>query len=223
MKKIKPHKISTLNKVIIITLLSVSVVFVLQVIIAGRILISGSRNAARNLYAVQVNRISDSIKNSMDYISSFMNFAKQSFSVLNPKSKNADQLASDNLQAMLDISPNIYSAWLVLEKGRFYEDDYYIRDLVKYNGTAVELDRNHLQNDLNNPGNAQWFFNPMSTGEKYFMDVHRCDYGNGSAPVYAATLSVPIKSGGETIGVCGVDIVFYNMNGLAEIHKENQS
>jgi signal transduction histidine kinase/CheY-like chemotaxis protein/HPt (histidine-containing phosphotransfer) domain-containing protein len=75
--KVKPHKflklpafkISTLNKIILTTVLSVSVVFVLQLIIVGRMLLSQSANTTRLLYELYVGRITETIRSNIGFLS----------------------------------------------------------------------------------------------------------------------------------------------------------
>ena len=71
------QRLSTLNKVILTTLVSVLIVFTLQVILVGRVLLSGSRNTARSLYAIHVDHIADSIRSNMGFISNVLSITQQ--------------------------------------------------------------------------------------------------------------------------------------------------
>jgi len=222
MKKRKLPRLSTLNKAILTTLLSVSVVFILQVMIAGNILLTNSRNATRGLYSVHVNRITDSIMSNVSFLSNLLKFAQQSFKALDPQSGNTETLAEKTLLAMIDMSPSIYSVWLVLEKGMYYEDNYYIKDFVLHNDVLIEVDPAHLKNDLKDQESASWYFEPLTTGRPFFVDAYLYDYGIGVEPIYTSTISVPIIVNGKIIGVCGVDFVYHEMLDLTIIHEERQ-
>ena len=214
--------ISTLNRIVLTTLLSVTVVFVLQVAIVGRILHSDSRNNARRLYAIHVDRIADSIRDNMGFLSNMLNFAQQSFTALESNSIDVYAMAEKTLLAMMDFSPGVYSAWLILEKGVYYEDRHFFIEHIRHNNDLIKLARTHPEIDIENPENSPWYFFPLTTERAFFDDVRFYDYGIGREPVYSSRISVPVKLDDKIIGVCGVDVIYRDMFELIEPNEEMQ-
>ncbi|MCL2705625.1 MAG: ATP-binding protein [Spirochaetaceae bacterium] len=222
MVKRKLPKLSTLSAVIIITLFSVSVVFFLQVVMAGRILVASSRTTSRLLYQIHASRITDSIRRNMDFISDVLYLSHQLFAEFDTHSSDVEALTEKTLIEMINLSPNVYSAWCIIEKGAYFEDRYYIKDFVKHEGVLIEVDSSHLESDLEDPENAPWYFESLLSGEIHFDDIDLYDYGIGEDPIYSSTISIPIKSNGEVIGVCGIDIIYQDMFDLTDIYEENK-
>jgi len=158
----------------------------------------------------------------VSFLSNLLKFAQHSFKALDPRSGNTEALVEKTLLAMIDMSPSIYSLWLVLEKGAYYEDRYYIKDFVLHNGVLIEIDPAHLKNDIKEKENAPWYFVPLITGKPFFVDAYLYDYGIGVEPIYTSTISVPIIANGKIKGVCGLDFVYHDMLDLNLIHEERQ-
>ena len=225
MKKLKLPKmpgagISTLNRIVLTTLLSVTVVFILQVAIIGRILYSESRKTARLLYSIHADRITDSIRGNMGFLFNMLNFAQQSFTALESSPLDAYTTAETTLLAIMNFSPGVCRAWLAIKEGVHYEGSYFIVDFIRHGGELIKNDRARMERELQTPGNALWYYMPLATGRAFFEDVRLYDYGTGYEPVYSSKISVPIVVNGKIIGVCGVDIIYRNMFDLIELHEE---
>jgi len=213
-------KISAINRTIISTMLSVFVVFGLLTVILVRILLGTSVNAARETYAEDAYYITQSVKDSMSLMTNMLQLTQQSLASLDFRSTGADTSAGNILLAMMELSPNVYSAWFGLEKG-VYSDHRHFKSYIRHNGGVVtEIDNLQDPETLDNPDISPWYAQPLLSGESYFDNLDLYDYGEEDGPVYAATISIPIRSSGKIIGVCGVDITYRGMLALASLQDE---
>ena len=211
MKKPKPLKLSTLNRIILTTLFSAFIVFCAVIMLISNILLDYSMRNARVMDTEQADQITNSVRNSMYFMTSLLNMTQQSISELDPNSAASEASAVKILKAMLDLTPNVYSAWFIFEKGNYRSDDYYIKEFVKKNGVVIENSSPASKESIEDPGTYLWYSQPLTTGKIYFEDGKFYDYGNKDGVVFTATLSVPIRVKGKIVGVCGIDLTYDDM------------
>ena len=211
MKKNKPRRLTTFNKVILTILLSFLFIFALIILLVTNTLLTQSKNTARDLNREQGDYITNSVKNNMQYLSGLLNLTQQSLAELDHNSPTADTAAEKILVTMLDLAPNTYCAWFIFEKGKYYKDRHYMKEFIKEDGVITENYSPNSEEELEDPDNNPWYFTPLKTGEIFFDNGAFYDYGTGEGEIFTATLSVPIKTNGEVVGVCGVDLVYSDM------------
>ena len=224
MKTFKLLKLSALNKIILTTLAAITAVFVIQIIMMGRILNSSSRNTAITMYEAHVIHITEMIGGSLRSINNSLELIQQMIAMLDPHSPYAPVVSERIMLGMMDLKKNVYNSWFVFDKGLFHEDKYFIRDYVRHDGNIVRVDDWHIESRLDDPQSSPWFFEPFTTGNKFFESMSRYDYdyGFGETPVYTFTISVPILADGQIIGVCGMEIIFDDMFTLIDVTRERE-
>ena len=203
-----PQKNSTLNKVMLTTLVSVLAVFFMMIILAANILLNHSKNSARENETGHSDHIANSVMNSLYFMSSLMNMTRQSLSELDPRSGTAESSAENILYTLMELTPDVYCGWFIFEKG-FYDDDrFYAKEFIKKDGAITEnlnFSYGQMQEVLHK---NQWYSEPLRTGEIFFDEGDFHDYGHGDEKIFAATISIPIEKDGRIAGVCGVDMIY---------------
>ncbi|MCL2070104.1 MAG: ATP-binding protein [Treponema sp.] len=220
MKTSKLLKLSAINKIILVTLAAITAVFILQILMLGRILISSGRNNAITMYEAHVIHITDLIGGNLLSINNSLDLTQQMLAMLDPNSPYADIVAGRILFGMMELKENIYNAWFVFDKGLFCQDRYFIRDFIRHDGIIVEIDSQQIESLLEEPQDAAWFWQPFTTGNRFFDDVSLYDYRLGDGQIYTSTISVPIAAEGRIVGVCGIDFIYEDMFSLIDIHRE---
>ena len=211
MRKNKPRRLTTFNKIILTILLSFLIIFGLIILLVTNILLTQSKDEARALNREQADYITNSVKNNMHYMAGLLNITQQSLSELDHNSATSDTAAEKILVTMLDLAPNVYCAWFIFEKGMYFEDHYYMKEFIKKDGVITENYSPNSEEELEDPENNPWYFTPLKTGEIFFDNGAFYDYGTEEGEIFTATLSVPIKTNGEVVGICGVDLVYSDM------------
>ena len=136
----KIHRVSTINKIIFITLAAVFITFCLMIMLAANILLKDSMDNAKKMDKAHAEHIVNSVKNNLNNITSLLFLTQQVLGALDPHSVEAELLADKSLTAMLDFNLNVYCAWFIFEKGAFYEDRYYSREFIKQNDLLRKME-----------------------------------------------------------------------------------
>ncbi|MCL2879591.1 MAG: ATP-binding protein [Treponema sp.] len=219
MKKNKVLRLSTLNRIILTTLIAVLIIFSLLITLVTNILLSSSIKTAKAMYNSHADHIIQVVKDNMNFMSGMLNFTQQSLGMLDFKSGEVDTAADRILIAMMNLSPNVYCSWFGLEKGVRISDKRYTKSFIRQDGVITEITRPEDLETLDNPDIAPQYAVPLLTGNAYFNNVGLYDYGAGEGPVYTATVSVPIFDNGVIIGVCGVDFQYQEVFDQISLHE----
>ena len=209
----KYQKFPTMNRVIVVTLAAVTVIFALMVAYVLNYLSAKSIDRTTDEDVIEANQMALVLCDNFDYMSRLLHLTQQSFteidfrSVVDSTSSSVDSI----LKFILNFNPDIRCAWCIFEKGVYYEDGLYISEYVQQNGAIIESSSLNADEILEHPDGTLWYFEPLMTGETYFTPAELYKYSDGDEFVYVATISVPIMSNGEIIGVCGIDILYSNI------------
>ena len=144
-------KMSTLNRTVFVTMFSILAVFCIIIVLAINILLSHSKTIAREHNKEQADYITNLVTNSLYFMTSLLNFTQQSLSELDRNSASSGTSAENILITMLDLTPNVYCAWFIFEKGRFYEDEFFIREFIKRDGIIIENHTLNSSEELDDP------------------------------------------------------------------------
>ena len=219
----KGRRMTYFNQVILATLAVVMIVFALMTIVITNVLFEHSIERAKASDIEGAKQINDAIKFEFDSMSRLLKMTQKSLAELDFESKAVDASAKNLLLSLMDLCPDVHSAWFVFEKGIYNGEQYYIKELVEHDGKIIETQNSFIEEELKNRENAPWYFEPLITGEAYFSAVNLYDYKDGSGTVYTASFSVPIVAEGAVIGVCGVDMLYNVMLELVDTMHENQN
>ena len=204
-------KISTINKAIIATLLTIFIILNLLMALSANTVFKSRMEVGRERDADQAGQIAWRIKHSFYNLVNLLSLAGQSLAELNYNSQEADTVVISTLLEMIKLNTSVYDAWIIFEKGVYHEDSYYVkREFIRENGVITEIpegDEASMEQEVRDP----WYKIPITTGEVFYEYGSFYDYGEEFGELYTATISFPIISGGKTIGVCGLDIVYQDM------------
>ena len=216
-----PQRISTLNKTILFIIFSILAVFCLTVFISANILITHSKNSALIQDREQADYITETVKDNLYFMAGLLNLTQQSLSELDYNSAGAEISVKNILSTMLEFTPNVYCAWLIIEKGMFYADKIFIKEIIKTDGIISEGFNPYTEEELMDQDNNPWYFMPLKTGKDFFDNGYFYDYGTGDGEIFTATLSVPIRINGNIAGVCGVDIRYSDIFDSVHYSEKN--
>ena len=213
MTKHKIQKFSTMNKTILATLAAVIIVFALMITFILNFLFSKSIERAKDMDTDNANQITNTITNNVNHISQLLSLMQKSLAAINFQSwTDATSMSADHiLISMLDLNPNLHCAWFIFNEGIYFDDKLYTREYIQQNGVPTESFSLNADEISRDPDSALWYFEPLTTGEIYFITSEPYKYNADDELVYAATISMPISVNGEMIGVCGIDILYKDM------------
>ena len=220
MKKYKTYSLSTLNRVILTTLITVFIIFSLLIALVSNILLTNSIKTAKSIYTNRADHIIHVVKNNIDFLANMLNFTQQSLGLLDFSSDDAAVTADQILMAMMNLSPNVYCAWFGFEKGIQNPDTRFTKKFIRQNGLVLEINEPDNLETLDDPDISPYYAVPLLSGLEYFNNVSQYDYGTGDGKIYTATVSVPIFSKGSIVGVCGVDILYKGIFDQIVPHEE---
>ena len=207
---------SYLNRVILTTIISAWLVFVLVIILLANILFFKKTEVARNMAVENTVQVTELMKNNFSHIIRLLKLTQQSILGIDFNSKTMHESAKNILASMLNLDKDIYSVWFILNKGVISEDQVSIMEYINLDGKIIESHRLNNVN-LEDPTTAPWYFKPLTTGETYFTPKFYCDYDN--KPEYTAMISMPVFANGKIIGVCGVNILYNKISDIIEFYK----
>jgi len=214
---------SYLNKIILFIITTVLIIIAAETVIVTRILFTKSIEHTKAIDIDKTSQITNSIKTNFDYMTRLLNLTQQSLAELDFRLRTMNVSVSNILKTLLALNPDVSCTWLILEKGAYYEDRYYIKEFFNQNGAIIENLNPCVEKSLKDPNTTAWFFEPLKTGRIHFDPIILYDYGSG--PVYTATISAPISANGKVIGVFGLDMFYKNFLNLTidDPHKDEQS
>ena len=208
------------SKILSSMLIPFVIILVFLLWFTSGLLYENTKQVAENEAILYSNQISKIVKSTFVDNSSALVLAGEQIKSLDKTNPEYREEVEKIMTTFLRTQPNLYTAWVVLEKG-FVSDDWFMMDVADEEGDIVEVTDEEGYELLNNR-DADWYFTPFETGEFYFDNLGIYDYGDGNL-LYTSTVSYPIKQDEKTIGVIGID-AFYNnyYRFLDEIQIENK-
>ena len=209
MKKSRSQRLSTLNRVILTTLIAVSIVFTMLIALVSNVLLTNSTKTAKSMYQNHADYIIQAVKDNMNFMASMLSFTQQSLGLLDFNANDFDIAADQIVKAMMDLSPNVYCSWFGFEKGIHNPNKRYTKKYIRNKGVVTEIADPDDLDTLDNTEISPHYANPLKNRHAHFNYLRLYDYGIGEGKIYTATVSVPILSpDGTPIGVCGVDVLY---------------
>lgn len=173
------------------------------------ILYQNAKQLAENESMFYANQISTIVRSTFVDNSSALVLAGEQIKALDRKDPLYREKAKEVLATFLKTQPDIFFAWIILNKGVVTEEWFTIDLEAEGNGVITEIFDEVGYELLETKGEAPWYSVPMETGEFYFDNLGVYDYGDGNMQ-YTSTVSYPIKQGNEIIGVIGTDAFYKN-------------
>ncbi|MCL1928640.1 MAG: ATP-binding protein [Treponema sp.] len=209
MERNKPQRISTINKAIITTLISVFIILNLLMALSANTVFTSRLEIAKERDADQAEQIARWVRHSFNNVVNLLSFTARSLADLAYTSDEADAATGSILTAMMNFDSNIFDAWVILEKGIYHQNSYYTREYVRHGESIAEV--SWTDESLEEETQEPWYLLPFTTGEVFFDYAGLYDYGEEYGETYTATISLPIVSNGKIIGVCGIDITYQDI------------
>ena len=213
---------STLNQVVLTTLISVFVVFSLTIALMTNTLFNRSIERAKNTDMLNTMQVTDVLKIYFNNLAQLLTSTQKSLAEIDFRSKTADVHADSVLIGTLELNRDLYSIWFVLNKNVYHENDLLIGEYVRHDGKIVKSFSLSAEKILERPETARWYYEPLTTGKPYYGAIELLDYGTGEGTVSVATVGIPILSDGIIIGVCGADMFYDDMfiDIIHNLHEE---
>ncbi|MCL2084857.1 MAG: ATP-binding protein [Oscillospiraceae bacterium] len=200
---------STVNKIIAITLSSVLLVFTLIIALSAAPIFTNRLNDLRQADAEHAKYAACSVADNFKYTAGMLNLAQRSLGMLDLNSSGQAAEAGRLLFEIISLNPSAYDAWFVFDKGVYGEDAYYIKEYIRHGGAITE--KTLSEDEYGIESESPWYSVPLTTGKPYFDYVSLYSQGDGESALYTATVSVPITVNGSIIGVCGVELLYGGM------------
>jgi len=221
MRRFFIQKIPTTKKIILSTVIFVAVVFIAAILIVVNFSLSNSIERAKKTDTENANRLTASLSNSFDSATRLLGLAQQSFAELNFSDGIAHESVGNILTTILDLNPDVRSAWFVAEPGIHHEGRHCITEYLRRDGSIVTNNIDTIAEYLRTKETAPWYYIPLTTGDAHIETLGLYDYGDGL--VYNAVICMPIFSDSEIVGVCGIDIVYRDILDIPSLQPETNS
>ena len=208
MERIKAHRLSTLNRVILTTLIAVFIIFSLLISLVTNIMLSSSTNTAQTIYTNNTNHIIQIANDNINFMTNMLYFCQQSLGLIDFSSSDAVDSTEKIVMAMKDVSPNIYCSWLGFEKGFYNPDKRLIKYFLRHNGEIIESSDPGDLDAPDVPDIAPYYAVPLHTGSIYIDYACLYEHSIEDQNNYTITASIPIYSNENIIGVFGVSIYY---------------
>ena len=222
MKKTGLKKLPTINRTVLTTVASITLIFAVMIGVSLNLLYRGNIDRAKAVDAADAMNITTSLRENLDYMSRLLILAQDSVTAhdLQSETESLNESVDRILATMLDLDSSVHCVWCVINKGANNQDEPYISEFLKTDGKVFEASRVSPAVILSDPGNAPWYYLPMTTGEVYFSASTVCFHSIDNEHDYSMTISAPVYAGGEIIGVFGIDILYKEaLSSIFNIHE----
>ncbi|MCL1791467.1 MAG: ATP-binding protein [Peptococcaceae bacterium] len=211
--------LSTTNKTILTTLISVAVVFVLMITIVSNFLFAKSIERGKDMATDDAKSITIAIEQTINSLPQLLRLTQRSLTELDMSSDTADISYKNVLSGILDSNPGIFSAWLVLEPGGHNEEQLFISEFMRQNGKIIETTTPSRERLRENPQSVPWYYQPLTTGRTFFEAfVPRND--NNDRLIYTMTISMPVIINEKIVGVCGLAVLYQDILSIVnDLHR----
>ena len=218
----KPQNTPTMNLIVLVTIAAVFLVFTLSITFAARAMFNNSVENAKDTDINNTTQVAYVLRDNFDNLAQLLNLSQKSIGEIDFHSPGADASAEQIVLNLMDIRPDVYSMWYVLDKGVVFEDEFYIREYVNQNGKIAGGASLTPENLNDRTETATWYYKPWTTGQPYYELIDYVDVGAGGAPVPTAKVSAPIVINGQIAGVCGVSMFYEDMliGVIHDLHTE---
>lgn len=196
------------SKILFSCLMPFVIILVFLLWFTSDLLYENTKQTARSESVFYSNQISEIVKNTFINNSSALLLAGEQIKQLNRTSAHFHENVKSILTTFLETQPNIYNAYIILDKGIITKDWYRVDMLSEENEGIIEFFDESGYEELKE-GKAPWFYVPMQTGEFYVNNLEIYDFGEKGIK-YTSTISYPIKEGDKVIGIIGLDAFYKN-------------
>ena len=191
---------SILTKIIIITLVVITPVYVIMMSHLANTLFNMGKNTADEIKTMKVAHIVHYLESNIGYIFALLDISQKTLGFLDPADERSKGKAAEIMRSVVGSSGNLLNAWFIFDKGVYYEDSFFSMRYVRVGDSIVRVE---------NPEISPWFIIPLLTGKPYFDFASQYNHELDLYPIYAASISVPIITPSDKIiGVIGVGLVF---------------
>ena len=212
------QRLATSSRMILTTLVLVTIAFIAMILIVANILFSNSIERLKKIDTENANRLAASLNESFNSVTKLLSLAQQSFEEFDFHDGMAHESVGNILTTLLDLNPDAHSAWFIAKPGIHHKDRHCVSEYLRRDGSIVMNSCVTIERYLETPETAPWYYIPLETGKAHLEALSRYDYGDGV--VYNALISVPIFRDGEVIGVCGIDIIYQEMLDIPALQAE---
>ena len=207
------------SKILFSCLIPFVIVLVFLLWFTSNLLYKNAKQIAENESVFYSNQISETVKSTLIDNSSALILAGEQIKALDKTSPDHYEKSKAILETFLRTQPNIYNAYIILDKGVISENRFVIDLITEENGEIIEFAD---ETELDSEEDAPWFQVPMQTGEFYIDNLEAYSYGKNGVK-YTSTITYPIKEGDKVIGVIGIDAFYKNYYSfLDKIQTENK-
>lgn len=197
------------SKILFSCLIPFVIVLLFLLWFTSNLLYKNAKQIAEDESVFYANQISETVKSTFIDNSSALILSGEQIKQLDRKAADYREKAKNILRTFLETQPNIYDAYIAMDKGVVAEDWFMLDLIVEDNGEIVEFFDEVGYEELSDKDKARWYNVPMQTGEFYLDNLEVYDYGDKGLR-YTSTISYPIKEDGKTIGVIGMDAFYKN-------------
>ncbi len=166
-----------------------------------------TREDAKNVGVEMAARYGQAIKVDLDGAMTMATSLAQTFEAIKAFSGNPERgQANEILKNISESNPNVDSSWLAFEPNLFDGKDAELKGSpgADKNGRYIPWYRTGQEMSYATGLNGDWYQVPFRTGNDYLVDPTEYDYNGKKVTLVSAC--VPIRNGGDIIGVAGVDI-----------------
>jgi|GEM_PF-797784 len=198
------------QNILFMTVIPVVIVFVVVIFTLNSILQIIVTNQTKELVSMTAAQISEQASIRVEGLDVLLHTVSNDMaSAINGHPSSISKLDS-LMSSMLDLSPDIYSIWYVIEP-----------NILPQAGNGL-LTKEYLRDPSGVPrvidtitaamlADAIWYQRPLATQTVYYDVLDHYDYGLPDGPIYIFTITHPIIKDGVSIGCVGLDIRYEDL------------
>ena len=193
--------------ILMMTVIPVSIVFLIVIMSVESILSTSVTNHTKEIVRLTAAQISEHATIRLQGLEVLQRNISLNFANLDSTAAFAEARVEELLHTPLEMSPDVYASWLILEPGAFhgYENERYWKEYVRVLGSDDEYQEIFTLSEVV-LDEVPWYQNPLRDGRVYFDAYDEYDYGTGEGWVNIMSIIQPIERDGVIIGCVGMDI-----------------
>ena len=197
------RKRTLFQQLLIMTVVPVIIVFFVVIVTVNGILQLSVTNHTRETVRLTAAQISEQASIRVESLQALQEHISLNMSKISFRQSTAERQTDELLENMLDISPDVYCSWYIIEPGNFPGDKRKTGEMVRTPSGEIEEIYTYTDEVLDE---AAWYQKPLKDGKVYFDTLDLYDFGQGEGEIYILSIVTPVVKSGKIIGCVGMDV-----------------
>ena len=210
-KRAKYAKSTIFREILSVTLLPLTITFLIGVAAIGSITFRMGADAAREINRSFTSSASKEVRDAFSTVEHQLDFISSSVGrIIADENAPRETVLESLARLMMNYNRDVYCAWFVIERGWVHEDRRYAKSYMRIDDAVEEIPP-APDTVLDDPEQSPWYNEPMRTGAPYLDSVDHFAYGHSGEVTYLGSIAYPVFAGDELVGCIGADVLYTNV------------